>query len=142
MGNGTWFSLSSQKTKLVILQKHRRSSNTLPSLVLQNFPIQMVNSYKFLGLTFDGKLSWIFHIKELKAICFNKILILKYLSHPRTGCNRKLLLQLYRSLIRSQLDYGSPIYSHTCTLNLLKTIQTSSLRLSLGAFRTSPHLSF
>ena len=27
--------------------------------------------------------------------------------------NRRLLLQLYNSLIRSQLDYGAPIYSHT-----------------------------
>jgi len=63
--------------------------------------------------------------------------------HTRTGCSRELFLQLYRSLIRSQLDYGSPIYSQTCksALNLLKTIQASSLRLSLGAFRTSPHLS-
>jgi len=43
----------------------------------------------------------------------------------------------------AQLDYGSPIYSQTCksALSLLKIIQTSSLRLSLVAFRTSPHLS-
>jgi len=87
MGNGTWFSLFLTKTKLVIFRKRLRSSNTLTSLVLQNFPIQIVNSYKFLGLTFDDKLSWIFHIKELEAKCLNKILILKYISHTRIGCN-------------------------------------------------------
>jgi len=88
------FRFSSQKTKLVIFRKHRRSSNTLHLQVLQNFSIQIVNSYKFLGLTFYDKLSWIFYIKELKAKCLNKILILKYLFHTRTRCNRKLLLQL------------------------------------------------
>jgi len=70
------FSFTSQKSKLVIFRKQRRSSNALPSLVLQNFSIQMVNSYKFLCLTFDDKLSWIFHIKEIKAKCLNKILML------------------------------------------------------------------
>jgi len=69
--------------------------------------------------------------------------ILKIISHPSKGCNRKRLLQLYRSLIRSRLDYGAPIYNLTSksVLSLIDTIQTSSLRLALGAFRTSPRLS-
>ena len=59
------------------------------------------------------------------------------------GCNRKLLLQLYKSLIRSRLDYGSPIYNlaNKSVLSLLNTVQNTSLRLALGAFRTSPALS-
>ena len=67
----------------------------------------------------------------------------KYLSHPRSGCNRKTLLQLYKSFIRSKLDYGCPIFNQVSksTLNLLDTIQSSSLRLYLGALRTSPKLS-
>lgn len=43
----------------------------------------------------------------------------------------------------SQLDYGAPIYSQASKspLQLLNTIQSSSLRIALGAFRTSPTLS-
>ena len=31
----------------------------------------------------------------------------RIIPHPSTGCNRKILLQLYKSLIRSRLDYGA-----------------------------------
>ena len=69
--------------------------------------------------------------------------VIKYLSHPSKGCNRKLLLHLYKSLIRSRLDYGSPIYNlaSKSALKLLDPIQTYSLRLALGAFCTSPRVS-
>jgi len=79
----------------------------------------------------------------IQAKYLNSINVLKYLSHPHTGCNRKLLLQLYKSLVRSQLDYGSPIFSHSAksSLKLLDTIQTSALKLALGVLRSSPALS-
>jgi len=98
---------------------------------------------KFLGLTFHSNTSWIAHIKILKTKCLNSLNIIEYLFHPRTGCNRSLLLQIYNSLIRSQLDYRAPIYSHTnkTTLKLLDSIQSATLRLALGALHTSPTLS-
>ena len=137
------FRFTSDKTGLVIFRKHHRSISPLPTLYCQGFLINILTHYKFLGLIFDQKLTWILHIKFLKAKCINTINVLKYLSHPRLGCNRRLLLQLYRSLVRSQLDYGAPVYyqARKSTIKLLDTIQATSLRLSLGAFRTSPHLS-
>ena len=92
---------------------------------------------------FDQKLTWANHIKILKAKCMRSINILKIISHPSKGCNRKLLLQLYRSLIRSRLDYGAPIYNlaSKSVLSLLDTILTSSHRLAIGAYRPSPRLS-
>ena len=137
------FQFSSKKTILLVFRKKKKQIPIIPPLRLQNFQISASDTVKFLGLHLDHKLSWIPHIKLLKAKCLRTTNILKYLSHPKTGCNRKLLLQLYKSLIRSQLDYGSPIYNLTCktTLTLLDTIQSTSLRLVLGAFRTSPRLS-
>lgn len=136
------FQFSAKKTVFITFCK-RKPIPTLPPLRLQNFQITISNTTKFLGLHFDHKLSWLHHIKLLKAKCIKSLNILKYLSHPKTGCNRKLLLNLYKSLIRSQLDYGAPVYNLTnkTTLALLDTIQTTALRLVLGAFRTSPTLS-
>jgi len=66
--------------------------------------------------------------------------ILKFLSHPSTGCNRKILFSLYKSPI---LDYGSPIYGLALksSLILLDLVQTASLRITTAAFCTSPALS-
>ena len=56
------------------------------------------------------------------------------------GGDRTVLLNLYRSLIRSKLDYGSIVYgsARKSYLKSLETIHHQGLRLALGAFRTSP----
>ena len=65
---------------------------------------------------------------------------LKVLSHTNWGADRTVLLQLYRSLIRSKLDYGSIEYgsARKSYLMMLDTVHHQGLRLALGAFRTSP----
>ena len=56
------------------------------------------------------------------------------------GADSTDLLNLYRSLIRSKLDYGCIVYgsAHPSYIKLLDTVHHQGLRLSLGAFRTSP----
>ena len=65
---------------------------------------------------------------------------MKVLSHTTWGADRTTLLQLYRSLIRSKLDYGSIVYgsARKSYLAMLDPIHHQGLRLALGAFRTSP----
>ena len=61
-------------------------------------------------------------------------------SNTDWGGDRTVLLRLYRALVRSKLDYGCFIYGAACKsyISLLDPIQNQGLRLSLGAFRTSP----
>ena len=62
------------------------------------------------------------------------------LEHTDWGANRKVLLRLYRSLIRSKLDYDSIVYgsARKSHLKMLDSVHHQGLRLALGAFRTSP----
>ena len=62
------------------------------------------------------------------------------LSNTSWDGDRSVLLNLYRSLVRSKLYYGSIVYSSTrkSYLKCLDTIHHQGLRLALGAFRTSP----
>ena len=62
------------------------------------------------------------------------------LSNTNWGGDRSVLLNLYRSLVRSKLDYGSIVYgsARKSYLKILDTIHHQGLRLALGAFRTSP----
>ena len=89
---------------------------------------------------FDNKLSFIPHIKALKAKCLKALDILKVLSSSDWGGDRTVLLNLYRSLIRSKLDYGSIVYgsARKYYLKSLDTLHHQGLRLALGAFCTSP----
>ena len=89
---------------------------------------------------FDNKLSFIPHIKALKAKCLKAFDILKVLSSSDWGEDLTVLLNLYRSLIRFNLDYGSIVYgsARKSYLKSSDTIHLQVLRLALGVFRTSP----
>ena len=55
-----------------------------------------------------------------------------------TEADRKVLLHLYRTIVRSKLDYGSIVYgsARESYLKTLDTIHHQGIRLALGAFRT------
>ena len=76
----------------------------------------------------------------MKAKYLKALNLLKVLSHTSWGADRTTLLHLYRSLIRSKLDYGSIVYgsARKSYLQMLDTVHNQGLRLALGAFRTSP----
>ena len=133
------FKFSKSKTQCVHFCQLPKQHDD-PVLTLYGSPIPVVQEYKYLGLIFDKKLTFIPHIKYLKAKCLKSLNILKVLSHTTWGADRTTLLQLYRSLIRSKLDYGSIVYgsARKSYLAMLDPIHHQGLRLALGAFRTSP----
>ena len=111
-----------------------------PELYLDKTKIEVVSEFKILGVIFDRKLSFLPHITALKKKCKKTLNLLKAVAHSEWGADRKVLLRLYRSLIRSKLDYGSIVYgsARKSYLKILDSICNEGLRLVLGAFRTSP----
>jgi len=69
-----------------------------------------------------------------------KLLTCYVLSHTPLGMQINKLVHLYRSLIRSKLDYGCIVYGSArgSYLQMLDSIQNYALRLCLDAYRTSP----
>ena len=133
------FKFSKTKTQCVHFCQ-LRGLHPDPVLNIYGSPIPVVEEAKFLGLLFDKKLSFIPHIKALMAKCLKALDVLKVLSNTNWGGDRSVLLNLYRSLVRSKLDYGSIVYgsARKSYLKCLDTIHHQGFRLALGAFRTSP----
>jgi len=133
------FRLSPQKT--VAVQFHRgRGLQREPQIFLGDRPVVFRDSCKFLGLHFDQRLRWKIHVENLKNSCLKAINILKVLSHSSWGSDRVTLLRLYRSLIRSKLDYGSQVYMSASqhVLSKLDPVHNLAIRICTGAFRSSP----
>ena len=137
--NENGFKFSPTKTVCVHFTQTRKACPD-PELYLNGNKIPIVNQVKFLGVIFDKKLSFLPHIKYLKDKCIKALNLLKIVSKTEWGGDRKVLLRLYRSLIRSQLDYGSIVYgsARKSYLQILDPIAHQGIRLALGAFRTSP----
>ena len=114
-----------------------------PSITLYNEPITFDDQVKFLGMIIDSKLSWNNHISQLKVDCLKRMHLLKCLSHKTWGADRDTLMRVYRAVIRAKLDYGSIIYQTAGenTINKLNPVHNAALRLSTGAFRSSPVVS-
>ena len=133
------FKFSKSKRQCVHFSQLRKQHED-PVLTLYGSSIPVVQEYKYLGLIFDKKLSFIPHINYIKAKCHKALNMIKVLSHTTWGADRTTLLQLYRSLIRSKLDFGSIVYgsARKSFLAMLDPLHHQGLRLALGAFRTSP----
>ena len=133
------FKFCKTKTQCMHFCQLRRLHND-PVLKLDGVEIPVVDQYKFLGVIFDRKLIFIPHIKYLKAKCHKALQLLRVVAHTDWGADKSTLLKLYRSLVRSKLDYGCFIYgsARKSYLRCLDSIHHLGLRLALGALRTSP----
>jgi len=79
-------------------------------------------------------------LRYLKNKCTKALNLLRIVAHTSWGADQQTLLHLYRSLVRSKLDYGSVVYGSArgSYLQMLDPVQNHALRLCLGAYRTSP----
>ncbi len=103
-----------------------------PTLKLDDSEIPVVSQYKFLGIIFERKLSFIPHIQYIKDKCNQTLELLRIIVHTD--------LKSYRTFIRSKIDYGCYVYgaARKSYLKTLNTVHHEGLRLILGSFRTSP----
>ena len=132
------FTISKNKTVTMHFCRDKKCRD--PVLKLDNDPIQFVKEAKFLGLIWDAKLIFEPHIKYLKARCQKSLNILKVLSRTEWGVDQTTLLNMYHSLVISKLDYGCLVYGSASKTALaqLDPVHNQCLRLSLGAFRSTP----
>ena len=135
--NGFKFS----KSKTVCMHFcQKRKLHADPELRMDGVLLPVVREAKFLGVIFDRKLNFVSHLKYIKNKSIKAMNLLKMISHSDWGADRYTLMRLYKSHIRSKLDYGSIVYgaARKSYIKTLDTVQNQALRLCLGAFRTSP----
>ena len=75
-----------------------------PTLTLDGSEIPVIDQYKFLGIIFFIKSSFIPHIQYLKEKCCKTLKLLRVIAHKDWGADQHTLLKLYRILIRSKID--------------------------------------
>ena len=132
------FTLS--EDKIVAVNFNRKRSHAEPNLTLNGRMIVVRDSAKLLGMTFDERLTWKAHIRNLKTECIKKLAIIQCVSHTDWGTDRTTMLRLYRAIVRSKLDYGAIVYAsaNDKLLSSLDPVHNRAICLCTGAFRSSP----
>ena len=124
--------LSATKTKAIFFT--RRKIPQIP-LKINDTNIEILNKYKFLGLTLDRNLTYKAHIQDLRLRCQKDINLLKIVGSQKWGADFITLRKLYTSLIQSKIVYGIFIYGTACKTYIKQLISTMSTaqRIILGA---------
>ena len=139
----TWgLKINAAKTKAMIFTNKRLG--TPSNVYLNEVPIQYVKTYKYLGMIFDApSLKWRDHVEYIRDSSLPRINMLKCISGKQWGADRNMLIRLYKSIIRSRLDYGSMFYNSAnhSHIQKLDVIQNTCIRLAIGAQKSSPILS-
>lgn len=125
--------INQNKTKAIIISpKVNKCLNDI-SLTINNSPIQIVNSFKYLGVILDNKLSFKDHIINLGKKIARSVGIISKLRHYFPS---KILLKLYFTLIHPHLMYGILVWGSTYKTYSKKiaSLQNKALRLVTNNF--------
>ena len=101
-----------------------------PIIYLGDEPIPNERFVKFLGVWFDDRLNWKKQINDLIKKARRSSFLLKTIYKGRTAIKPSTLLNLYKALVLSKLDYGCIVMAdHSKTaLKKLETVQNDILR--------------
>jgi ribonuclease HI len=103
------FKVSPSKSTAVIFS-NKKVVRLKEPLTLNGSIIKIESQVKFLGMIFDQKLIWDKHAEYIVDKCKARLNLMRSVSGSKFGANKKALLTMYRTLIRSLIDYGSIVY--------------------------------
>jgi hypothetical protein len=114
----------------------RGSGIRVPVHILNNVSIKQVLCYKHLGLIFNDKMTWSDHIDD---ICKRSNKCLDIISKIRYLLSRLCIEKLYKSFVRSLLDYSDVIYDNCSNIDSTKieNIQRRACIILTSAIRVT-----
>lgn len=132
-------SLSSAKSNFIIFSNSKVKNNH-NKLKYNNEFINRVTFTKVLGIIIDENLTWSKQLDKVYLACHKALNIIKATSRVWWGADPNTAILLYKSLIRSKIEYCSFIFASACNTSWKKieSIQNTAIRVILGAFKSSP----
>ena len=122
--NKMQFNVSKCKCTLI----SRKKSSACPALSLNNQTMEVVQSYRYLGVVISSDLSWSPHIQ---LICkkARKVLGLLYRNFAKYISDSGVILRLYKALVRPHLEYAAQVWSPYLVkdIQLLEKVQKFAL---------------
>ena len=117
--------ISKQAHELTFSRKTSVSHH--PHLTFNNIPVAPTNFQKHLGIQLDKKLNFEEHLKEVGSKVNKTIGIIR---KPQNVLPRLAFLTIYKSFIRSHLDYGYIIYGKTFNESFLFTLNWNHFNIT------------
>ena len=125
--------LNPEKTKVSIFSKSQTAIRTEPALSLYGDLYSYCLHIKFLGITFDNRMTFTKHFEEVLERCNIKFHGLRILVNKKWGPSPTTILQIWKQCVRPIFEYGlvSTISVSESVINKIQRVQNSFIRLAL-----------
>ena len=123
---------SRTKTKVIIFSKSQTVIRAGPALSLYGDLLSYYPHIKFLGITFDNRMTFIKHFEEILERCKEKFHHLRILV-KKLGPSPTAILQIYKQCVRPIFEYVivSTITVSETVITKIQRVQNSFIRLVL-----------
>ena len=101
---------------------------------VENTIITPVEHTKYLGVIIDKRLNWRKHLDHIESKIGPRIGLLRYLSRISYDPNNKIMINIFKSIVRTIIVYGYPVLltADQHIWNRLQIMQNKALRAALG----------
>ena len=128
--------LNGPKCKDMLIDFLRYTPFPTAPIFINGLPIEQVSTNKILGVYVASDLSWGYHCGYIVKRARKRLYALRVL--VKSGLSSQVVLQVYCSLVRSVLEYASPVWASLPDYlsYLIESVQREALRIIL------PNLSY
>ena len=123
--------LNIKKSKFMLITKKRKVPKFL--VKINDSPLESCDSYKYLGVIIDKKLTWKAHMKHINSKIIMACGALAKLRNR--GIKIHVLKNVYHALVHSYLRYGILIWGSASqfVMNSLQTLMNKAIRIMTNA---------
>ena len=125
--------LSPEKTKVIIFSRSPLARKSEPILKLYGERLKIYPQVKFLGTTFDSKLTFQKHFEEILGCCNTRYHRVSLIVNKKRGLSPSTILQIYKQCVRPIFEYGSlsTITTSDTIISKIQRLQNKFIRLAL-----------
>ena len=134
--------VSPSKSTVTLFTPDTHEALIHPKVEMEGTTVKLDRAPKLLGVTFDTMHSFSAHIKASVTKARGKVNILKALAGSAWGQDKETLILTYKSICRSTLEYGVPIWGPLISQTnwqKLQTVQNQALRTATGCLAMASH---
>ena len=125
--------LNPETTKVIMFSRSTNAIRAELALSLYGDLLSYYPHIKFLGITFDGRMTFVKHFEDILDCCTQKFHRLRTLVNKKWGPSPTTILPIYKQCVRPTFEYGiaSTITVLDTVINKLQKVQNSFIRLAL-----------
>ena len=132
--------LNPEKTKVIIFFRSPLARKSEPILKLYGERLKIYPQVKFLGITFDSKLTFQKHFEEILGRCNTRYHRARLIVNKKWGPSPSTMLQIYKQCVRPIFEYGS-LSTMTMSYTIISKIQRLQNKFIRLALRLPEYIS-